>query len=201
MDKKFSTSDAKHFINLARRAIEYFNLTGMRYSERPKKEEYMEKFGVFVTLHSFPSNELRGCIGLPYPTMPLWHAIVEAAIGACRDPRFKPLTNEELEHTIVELSILTKPEKVNKERIEKEIIIGEHGIIIKKGFASGLLLPQVPVEYHWDLETFLENVCLKAGLYGKAWKASDAELYRFSAQIFREQTPKGKVVEVNLKKC
>lgn len=197
----FKVSDAKRFIKLARKAIEYFNLTGRLYSEKVPKEAYMEKRGVFVTLHSFPSEELRGCIGVPYPIMPLWRAIVEAATGACRDPRFKPVGNDEMKNVIVELSIMTKPEKVDKENIEKEIEIGKHGLIVKKDFNSGLLLPQVPVEYRWDLETFLDQTCLKAGLFPKAWKAAGTELYKFSAQIFKEETPNGKVAEVKLSKC
>ncbi|MCD6247204.1 MAG: TIGR00296 family protein [Candidatus Diapherotrites archaeon] len=197
----FKVGDAKRFIRLARKAIEYFNLTGMPYSEKVPKEEYMEKRGVFVTLHSFPNEELRGCIGVPYPIMPLWKAIIEAAMGACRDPRFKAVSNEEMENIIVEISIMTKPEKVDKDNIEKEIEIGKHGLIIKKGSNSGLLLPQVPVEYNWSLETFLEQTCLKAGLFPKAWKANETEVYRFGAQIFKEEKPNGKVIEVKLLKC
>jgi hypothetical protein len=198
MGEKFTVKDAKEFIRLARKAIKYYNLTGMRYSEEAPKREYREKRGVFVTLHSFPDGELRGCIGIPYPEMELWNAIIEAAIGASRDPRFKPLDNDELEKSIVEISVLTKPEKIAKKDVLKNIVIGKHGLIVKRGFYSGLLLPQVATEYKWDSETFLEQTCVKAGLPREAWKLRDTEIYTFSAQVFKEEKPRGAVREVKL---
>ncbi|MCD6478701.1 MAG: TIGR00296 family protein [Candidatus Diapherotrites archaeon] len=198
MEGKFTARDAKEFIRLARKAIEYYNLTGVRYSEGAPKQKYRERRGVFVTLHSYPSGELRGCIGIPYPEMELWNAIIEAAIGASRDPRFRPLSNDELEKCTVEISVLTKPERIEKKDILKKIIVGKHGLIVKRGFNSGLLLPQVATEYKWDSETFLEQTCVKAGLPREAWKLRGTEIYTFSAQVFKEEKPHGAVREVKL---
>jgi uncharacterized protein (TIGR00296 family) len=65
-----------------------------------------------------------------------------------------------------------------------EIEVGKHGIYIKQGWYSGLLLPQVATEYGWDRQTFLEHTCQKAGLSSNAWKEKNAEIYIFSADIF-----------------
>ena len=114
---------------------------------------FQEKRGVFVTIHSHPEHELRGCIGIPYPVMPLKSAIIEAASSAIRDPRFLPLTEKELNHILVEITILTKPELLNVKKPElypQHINIGKDGLIINYKGRSGLLLPQVTVEQGWD---------------------------------------------------
>jgi len=197
MVKMFTEKDAEKFVKLARKAIKYYNLAGIPYSEDIPKKEYREKRGVFVTVYKL-KGELRGCIGLPYPERPLWHAIIEAATGASRDPRFMPLSNEELENCIVEVSVLTKPEKIENKDAPKKIVIGKHGLIVKNGFQSGLLLPQVATEYGWDSTTFLEQTCIKAGLPRNAWKLRGTEIYTFGAQVFKEEHPNGKVIEVKL---
>jgi len=198
MSEEFNENDAKEFVRLARKAIEYFNLTARPYSEKAPKEEYLKKRGVFVTLHKYPSDELRGCIGIPYPEMPLWNAIIEAAIGASRDPRFLPVSNKELDNCTVEISILSNPERIENKDAAKKILIGKHGLIIKRGFHSGLLLPQVATEYKWNAETFLENACIKAELPKNFWKMRDTEIYTFTALVFREDKPKGNVRKLEL---
>ncbi len=164
--------------------------------------ELNEKRGVFVTLLKYPSHELRGCIGLPYPTHKLVEGIAEAAFSACFDPRFPPLKKKELDKIIVEVSILTEPKpiKVNKpEDYLKEIEIGRDGLIIVNGPFSGLLLPQVPVEFGWTIEEFLRNLCLKANLPPDAWKYSSSIILKFQAEIFAEEKPYGKVYRKVLK--
>lgn len=143
-------------------------------------ETLKEKRGAFVSLHK--GGRLRGCIGQIRPQKPLFLTVKEMAIAsAFQDPRFNPLTPEELKEIDLEISVLTPLKKI--ENIE-EIEVGKHGIYIVKGFFSGLLLPQVATENNWDRQTFLAHTCLKAGLPPTAWKEKDTEIYIFSADIF-----------------
>jgi uncharacterized protein (TIGR00296 family) len=166
------------------------------------KSEFLEKKGVFVTLHTYPSHDLRGCIGIPYPEKELIRAVRDAALAsAFEDPRFEPLTKEELGKITIEISILTEPKLIKvknpKEYINK-IKIGRDGLIIKYGWYSGLLLPQVPVEQGWNEEEFLSWLCYKAGLPGDAWYEEGVEIYSFQAQIFYEESPGGEIREKKL---
>ncbi|MFH8119663.1 MAG: TIGR00296 family protein [Candidatus Aenigmatarchaeota archaeon] len=166
------------------------------------KKEMLEKRGVFVTLHSYPSYELRGCIGIPYPEKELIRAVRDATLAsAFEDPRFEPLTEKELEKIVIEISILTEPKKIivkdPKEYLEK-IKIGRDGLIIKYGWYAGLLLPQVPVEEGWNEEEYLSWLCYKAGLPGDTWYDEKAEIYSFQAQIFYEEKPNGEIKEKKL---
>ncbi len=153
----------------------------------------------FVTLLKVVNGEreLRGCIGYVKPIEPLIENVIHAAIAAAtQDPRFPPLSVRELGSVIIEVSVLSEPEPVRasgKDRL-KTFTIGRHGLVIRKGFFSGLLLPEVPVEFCWDNETFLAETCIKAGLYPDCWLDSDTELYRFTARTFREVSPGGDVV-------
>ena len=143
-------------------------------------ESLKEKRGAFVTLHK--RGQLRGCIGSIQPTKPLHQTVEEmAAAAAFNDPRFESLTAKELKEIELEISVLTPLERV---RDVKDIEVGKHGLYIKKGFFSGLLLPQVATDYNWDRITFLQETCHKAGLPQNAWKDKDAEIYLFSADIF-----------------
>jgi len=154
---------------------------------------FAERRGVFVTLEKYPSGDLRGCIGLPYPEKPLIKAVKEAAISATQDPRFPPLGKDELNNVTVEVSVLTEPERIDfksPEELLEKIEPKRDGLILKKGWNSGLFLPQV-----WEKlstkEEFLENLCYKAGLYDKdCWKS--AEIYKFQVQSFKEKEP-GKI--------
>ena len=149
------------------------------------------KSGVFVTLNK--NGLLRGCIGFTLP-VELSTGLRDAALSAMRDPRFPPLEEKELGEVTIEVSLLTPPELV--EGPLKDIEIGRHGLLLRKGFRSGLLLPQVAVEQQWGVEEFLDGCCMKAGLAPGEWK--DAEVYRFEGIVFGEETPGGKVVKRNL---
>jgi len=145
--------------------------------------------GCFVTIHK--DKQLRGCIGFPRPIMPLYEQIITASKAAAfEDPRFTPLTKNELKDIVIEISILTRPELMktkNPEEYLKMIEIGKDGLIIQ-GKSSGLLLPQVATEYKFDAKQFLECVCEKAGLDHDAWKDHNNKIYRFRAEIFSEDT-------------
>jgi AmmeMemoRadiSam system protein A len=167
------------------RQIAYSTIAGRLKGERPPRvnvltEALKEKRGAFVSLHKH--GQLRGCIGSIQPTNPLFQTVEEmAAAAAFDDPRFESLTSKELKDIELEVSVLTPLERV---RDVKDIEVGRHGLYIKKGFFSGLLLPQVATDYNWDRITFLEETCRKAGLPRNAWKEKDAEIYLFSAEIF-----------------
>lgn len=158
---------------------------------------FEKESGVFVTLKTFPDGGLRGCIGYPEPYYPLKDALVFSAQSACHDPRFPPLSKSECDSVTVEVTILTKPkllEAKDKSELLEKIKIGRDGLIIEFGRHRGLLLPQVPTEFGWNVEEYLENLSLKAGLPPDAWKLSDSAIYSFTGEIFTEETPKGKIV-------
>lgn len=145
-----------------------------------------EKRGAFVTIEKH--GRLRGCIGYILPVYQLYETVIEVAQSAAlRDPRFNPVTPDELKDLDLEISVLTVPEKIDDPSIIK---VGKHGIIIKRGFYQGLLLPQVATDYGWDRETFLEHTCQKAGLPPNAWKDKNTEISIFSAQVFNRETLK-----------
>jgi len=184
-------------VKFARRVIEAWVAEGKELGKPEKTpKDFLVKSGVFTTLYTYPERDLRGCIGLPYPHKPLIDALIEAAISATQDSRFIGLGKGELGKIIIEVSILTPPEKITASRPEDypmEIKIGRDGLIIKKGMHSGLLLPQVPVEYGWDVKTFLEHLCNKAFLPSDAWLSRDAEIYSFRSEIFGEKKPRGRI--------
>jgi hypothetical protein len=139
-----------------------------------------ENRGAFVTIHK--KGQLRGCIGYIEGHGPLHKTIEDMAEAAAfRDPRFSPVRESELPELEFEISVLTPLRKIKD---VNEIQVGKHGIYLKKGWYSGLLLPQVATEYGWDRQTFLEHTCQKAGLPSTAWKEKESEIYIFSADIF-----------------
>lgn len=148
---------------------------------------FREKRGVFVTLKIH--HNLRGCIGIPYPVMPLGEALVEAAVSAgLDDPRFMPVTSAEIPTISLEVTVLSLPVMLTCEPQErpKEVEVGRHGLIASYHGMSGLLLPQVPEECGWNSTTFLEHTCLKAGMAKDCWKRRDVEIFTFEGQIFHE---------------
>lgn len=152
--------------------------------------------GVFVTLNRHGS--LRGCIGFPLPSMRLCNGLADAAVAAAtRDPRFKPVSSEELDTVVFEVTVLTVPVKISASEPGKyvsSVTVGRHGLIVENASRSGLLLPQVPVEYGWNAEEFLARTCLKAGLDRDAWKDESTRVSRFEGVIFKEESPGGRVV-------
>ena len=135
----------------------------------------------FVTLHN--SGELRGCIGMVQPELPLFQAVAEMAReAALNDFRFNSVTPREVEALHIEISVLTPAEPV---RDPADIEVGVHGLIVEQGARRGLLLPQVATEWGWDRDEFLDHTCLKAGLPREAWRRG-ARVLRFGAEVFGE---------------
>jgi uncharacterized protein len=172
---------------VAKRPEPSFNLTPV----------FSEKRGVFVTLTK--SGSLRGCIGFPYPVMPLAEAIVHAAgAAALEDPRFPPVTKDELAAISLEVTILTVPEPLEGDPAKRpeKVTVGKHGLIVRGMGTSGLLLPQVATDYGWDSKTFLDHTCMKAGLSGRCWTSKNVEILTFEGQIFSEHTQPAERVTV-----
>ncbi|MBS7611880.1 TIGR00296 family protein [Candidatus Bathyarchaeota archaeon] len=200
MTLNLTDEDGEFLVKLARRSIEEYLRRRVKVKPSAETPESLNvKRGVFVTLNSLVAGvkELRGCIGFPYPTHPLVEATVESAIeAAVGDPRFPPVTLKEMDSIVVEVSVLTRPELIvvnNPRELPKSIRIGVDGLIIERGLYKGLLLPQVPVEWGWDEEEFLSNACMKAGLTPDSWLLKDIKVYKFQAEIFEEEEPRGQV--------
>lgn len=150
--------------------------------EKPTLESatLQAELGAFVTLKK--DGQLRGCIGNVVGNGPLVATIERMAQAAAfEDPRFSPVTAEELEQLEIEVSVMGPLTPCpNPELIE----IGRHGLYIRKSLHSGLLLPQVATEWGWDRETFLDQTCVKAGLPKGSWRKPKVELWWFEAEIF-----------------
>ena len=196
-DTQLSDSDGVVLVKTARKAVTEFLSNGNRMKlESDLEEKFSFKSGVFVTLNN--PDGLRGCIGFPIPEKKLSHAIVEGAIAAAtEDPRFPSVKTNELNDIVFEVTVLTPPVEIDvsdpTEYLEK-IKVGRDGLIIKHSFSSGLLLPQVPVEYGWNVEEFLQHTCEKAGLARDTWKNESVKIEKFEGIIFKEETPNGTIV-------
>jgi uncharacterized protein (TIGR00296 family) len=197
-----SSDDGEYLIKLARKAIETYLEKKVRIEPDNPPQSLLEKRGVFVTIETYPEKELRGCIGYPYPVKGLAQSVVDCAINsATGDPRFNQMNKKELDKCTIEISVLTVPEviKINDPKeYPKNIKVGKDGLIIEYGYYSGLLLPIVPVEQKWDEEEFLSQTCYKAGVPVDMWLSPRAKIYKFQSQVFKEEKPGGKVVEVEL---
>jgi len=196
-DTRLSDSDGVVLVKTARKAVTEFLSNGNRMKlESDLEEKFSFNSGVFVTLNN--SDGLRGCIGFPMPEKKLSHAIIEGAIAAAtEDPRFPSVKTIELNDIVFEVTVLTPPVEIDvsdpMEYLEK-IKVGRDGLIIRHSFSSGLLLPQVPVEYGWNVEEFLQHTCEKAGLERDTWKNESVKIERFEGIIFKEETPNGTIV-------
>ncbi len=160
------------------------SVTGKKGSYSEVTEERLkENCGAFVTIKKH--GQLRGCIGYIIAVKPLHETVKDVARSAAiNDPRFRPMTEEELKDMEIEISALTPLKRIDD---VSEIEVGKHGLYMKRGFYSGILLPQVATEYGWDRDTFLQHTCQKAGLPVTAWKDSSTEIYIYSADVFSEQ--------------
>ncbi len=190
--------DREAALRWARRAVERA-VGGGRPAPDAPPASFTEPRGVFVTLRQFPDGDLRGCIGYPRPVLPLGLALERAAVAAAtEDPRFRPVRASELGRLTFEVSILTVPEPIapgRPEEIAAAVRVGRDGLTVEGFGTSGLLLPQVAPEQGWTAEEFLAGVCEKAGLPANAWRRPGVTLRRFEAEVFREATPEGGLVD------
>ncbi len=187
-------------VEIARKAAEEY-LKTKKHIRAPESlsKNLLQPCGVFVTINRLENGEkkLRGCIGYPYPTTPLVQAVIDSAINAAtQDPRFRPLSQGELDKLVFEVSVLTPPQMVEVKKPKEyptQIKVGEDGLIVERGMYKGLLLPQVPVEWEWDEEEFLCQCCVKAGLSPDYWLIEGTRIYKFQAIVFEEEKPRGEV--------
>lgn len=182
MEKDLNTKEKAALLSIARKAIETFVRSGKNYVEPREEKALNMRNGCFVSIKQ--GGQLRGCIGNFQSELPLFREVAEMAVAsASKDPRFYPLREDDLQDFSLEISVLSPLRKI--EQID-DVEVGKHGVYLEKGYYRGVLLPQVATEYGWDRDTFLRQTCLKAGLPTEAWKADDAEIYIFSAQVFGE---------------
>ncbi|HET7746803.1 MAG TPA: AmmeMemoRadiSam system protein A [Vicinamibacteria bacterium] len=142
-----------------------------------------EPRGAFVTLRRRSDGDLRGCVGIVEPRLPLREAVPDAAEAAAfRDRRFSPVQAHELDALSVQVSVLGPLQPAAPEEVE----VGVHGLVVRRGAQAGLLLPQVAVEQGWDREAFLSHTCRKAGLDIASWRSASCSVYVFTAECFGE---------------
>lgn len=184
VDLGLNKDNQRRLLEIAKQSLE-------AYIKQDKTLKFEEKdfllnkpMGAFVTLKKH--GELRGCIGVFQPNIPLYQVVAETAISsAVNDVRFMPVTKDELDELEYEISVLSPLKKVDS---WKNIEIGKHGVQIRKGNRSGVFLPQVATENNWELDTFMSVLCFqKAGLASDCWKNPEIEIYVFTAQVFGEE--------------
>jgi len=184
----FSLSDAEksELLGLARKSVEYVVREHNAYEPPASTSATLnQERGAFTTLHK--NGALRGCIGYTSAAKPLYITVRDTAtLAAMRDPRFPPVSAEELPSLEYEISVLSPLRRVTD---AQQIRVGKHGLLMKNGDNEGLLLPQVPVEQKWDRQRFLEQTCAKAGMKSGCWKDEDTDIFSFTAVVFHEQKP------------
>ena len=182
-DEHLNKEEKKKLMSIAKASI-LEAVTGEGQADVQVSETRLkENCGAFVTIKKH--GQLRGCIGYIQAVKPLHETVKDVAKSAAiNDYRFSPVSKGELGDIELEISVLTPLKRISD---VKEIEVGKHGLVMKRGFNSGLLLPQVPTEYNWDKQTFLEHTCLKAGLSKDSWKDESTEIYIFSAEVFSEK--------------
>lgn len=184
-EEVYSMDEKKYLLALARESISHYLETGKRLqSNKPDDKNLQEERAVFVTLNK--NGSLRGCIGHMHAQMPLYEAVSQMAVSAAfEDPRFSKVKENELNNINIEISVLSPMQKISDWRT---IRIGIDGVWIKKGWRSGVFLPQVATETGWDRVTFLENLCAhKAGLPANAYKDPDTEIFIYQVEKFSEK--------------
>lgn len=174
----------KRLLEIARSSIENYLKTGKKLELTEADSTLLKELGVFVTLHTH--GRLRGCIGNLIGEQPLYLGVRDMAIeAAVNDPRFPPVESDELKNIEIEISVLSVLKRIDS---ADEIQLGIHGVLVRKGFRSGVFLPQVAWETGWSKEEFLSNLCAhKAGLSADAWKDKTTEIYTFTAELFSEK--------------
>lgn len=180
VDLGLSPEEKQFLRQIARSTVENATQGGTGVPISSDSPKLNERYGAFVTLYK--KGMLRGCIGSLESDKPLYQTVSDMAkAAALRDPRFRPVTADELPYIDLEISVLTPFQEISS---PEEITVGIHGLLISKGSRSGLLLPQVASERAWDRITFLEETCRKAGLPKDAWKEEGTRIYIFSADVF-----------------
>jgi AmmeMemoRadiSam system protein B/AmmeMemoRadiSam system protein A len=176
--------ERKKLLEIARKSIEVYLKSAKKLELSETDPLLLKEMGAFVTLNK--DGELRGCIGNLIGKNPLYLTVRDMAIeAAVSDPRFSPVTLEELRNIDIEISVLSPMQKIDN---PDKIRLGIDGVLVRKGFRSGVFLPQVATETGWSKDEFISNLCShKAGLAPDAWKDKDTEILTFTAEVFSEK--------------
>lgn len=172
-------------LRIARQTVEEYVKKSAIPEFSAADEELNKPGGAFVTVRK--NGELRGCIGrILADGAPLWQVVRDMALAACsEDSRFPPVSAGELPEIKYEISVLSAPKRIGDWR---QIQLGRHGVIVKRGFRSAVFLPQVADETGWSREEFLGELCArKAGLPRESYKEKDAILEVFTAEVFGDK--------------
>ena len=185
LDARLSREERRELLAIARAAIEAaLRKETLSYDAFEVTPEMERRAGVFVTLRD--GGDLRGCIGVLEPGEPLYRAVASAGVSsALGDPRFPAVTAAELRRLSLEISVLSPFEPVAS---VDEIVVGRHGLVARAGHRAGLLLPQVPTEFGWTREEYLDHLCLKAGLPPGQWRDGTVRFEKFTADVFSEES-------------
>jgi AmmeMemoRadiSam system protein A len=177
-----SHAEKKALLRIARETLTEYLTAGTTPNFDPGGAGLLQQVAAFVTLRR-RDGELRGCIGRVEACQPLYRTVQDCAISAAtNDFRFSPVTAMELDDVLIEISALSPFRRIHE---AEEIEIGRHGLLVRKDFRVGLLLPQVATDRAWGRDEFLRSLCYKAGLQPGAWR--EAELYVFGAEVFEEE--------------
>ena len=202
---ELSFEEGVFLVRLARRSVEYYFEHGRLMPPPEDTPARLRRPGAaFVTIttfYSYEHRELRGCIGHGIAQKPLVESVIEVAVEAAfNDPRFPPMSREELPRVTFEVTVLgpLEPLPRSPEERRRAFTIGRHGLVARRGLLQGLLLPDVPLEYLWDEETFLAETCVKAGMPPHCWLDPETEFYRYAGRAWREKEPLGDVEERDL---
>ncbi len=186
-NSNLSDDDQKFLLDIARKSLESYIIEdkelGLEDINQVIPESIKKRQGGFVTLKTKDQGRLRGCIGEILPSRSALEVVLERVISAAiHDPRFSPVQKEELSNILIEISLLSPPEKIEH---YQEIQVGIHGVILEKNGRSAVFLPQVAIEQKWNLETMLTQLSLKAGLSANDWK-NQSDFYVFTGIHFQE---------------
>jgi len=178
------SSSQKRLIALSRQTLESF-VRGAETAGEAVDDPCLlnSRYGAFVSLHRH--NELRGCVGTCFPTSPLYETVIDMTeAAAARDRRVTAVTPSELAEIRIDISVLSPLEPVTD---PLSLQIGKHGLYLASGARHGVLLPQVAIQYGWDMETFLAQTCVKADLPKDEWRRSQTKISSFIALIIEEE--------------
>jgi len=183
MAKSLSKDQKDILLKIARNTVALYVSEGEVFNPQVDDPELKQVQGVFVTLHK--DGRLRGCIGSIIGDKPLYLGVRDMAISsATQDPRFSKVTKDELDKIDIEISVLTPLRKIFD---PEEIMVGTHGVLVRKGFRSGVYLPQVAIETNWTRDQFMDSLCAdKARIDRDAWRKGECDIFIFSAEVFGE---------------
>ncbi|MCO5170428.1 MAG: AmmeMemoRadiSam system protein A [Planctomycetes bacterium] len=178
MPSTIAPADQRLLFDLVRETIRRLGTGRPAPTPQTRDDDLRAVRGLFVTLRR--GEELRGCVGHAVGRLPLIEAARTLAASAARDRRFAPVAPDEVAALTVELSVLSP---LVRARLE-EVVVGRHGVVLRLGDRSGLLLPQVAAERGWDARALVEHACRKAGLEPDAWRLAAARLSTFTCDVY-----------------